>query len=418
MGNAVRKYSREGQVAAFLVMYVYANPGHVQADGTDTGTAFSSEDGEECSSYDTNESDAEFPTLVPSDRNELKTSTYSMGDLKTSIDALVAGQTFLRQKLESMEKLLSSVNEDVTGVRGNVGLVHEAVEKLADAVSMYNTTVAVVDGVQETPSPPMPTWGTWRGEELGKQGERAERTSILDERAAEAEEERSYTPLCQDADSSILETQMYDVNTDMHTSIISLAEEGEPGEWDNGRDEAPAATLPPASQSRVEVESDALEGGCTQMELTTDATQSGTCDLGGSLWAQFASTIREMSAPVVGGSNMRSGWAQSKPPMDSAALVVGGSNTSSGWAQSKPAIDMAAPVVGGSNTSDGWVQSKRGRASCTDVGGDESRRSMLKQSVEHSSFNLNLSPENLESSDSMAGRGIRPGSRGGGRGAA
>jgi hypothetical protein len=373
----------------------------LQAEATDTGTASASEDGEEYTSYGTNESDEDAPLVVPHDI-DAQTSSHSLGALKKSIADLEAGQAFIVQKLEGLEKLLRSVNEDVMWVRGDVGLVHETVEKLGDAVSMYSNTVALVDGVEEGPSPPMPTWGTWSGKDGGKEGDRAERTSFIDERAAEAEEERSYTPMGQDADSLVLETQLFDVNTDMHAGIISLAEEGEPGGWQNAHDGGLAMSSPPATQNRVEVESDALEGGYTQMDLTCDVPQSTPMDAGERTWASFEETVREMAATEKGGSKTRD------------ALV-----------HSKPVLELAALVEAGSNTSDGWVQSKRGRPSSSEVGGQESTRSMLNQSGEHTSFNLNLSPPNVESWGSMegggtmvGGRGRGPGSRGGGRGAA
>ena len=315
---------------------------------------------------------------VPANNNAQR-GLYSLEDMKTSFAALETGQNVIVQKLAGLEKLLSTVGEDVSWVRGDVGVLHEVVEKLADYVSKFSNTVAVVDGVPEQPSPPMSAWGTWRSEEHAKEGERAGRTTFVEERALEVEEERSHTPMYEDADSSILETQMFDVNTDMHTSIISLADEGEHGAWYKDHEGRPAVTPPPANQTGVELQDDAVEAGCTQMELTTDGLQTGTQAPGGYIWSLFTSTIR----------------------------------------------GLPAPVVGEGKTSEGWVQSKRGRASGSEVAGKERMQSMSTNSEEHTNFNLNLSPENVERMDSMQGRGINVagsgrgwGSRGGGRGAA
>lgn len=114
--------------------------------------ASASEEGEQCSSYGTGESESD-EVLGKDVNNGGAQWTESVEDMRKTIVALNETQPAILDKLVALEKLVSFVQEDTTWVRGDVRVVHEVVEKLADYVSKLSDTVAMVDGVPERTSP-------------------------------------------------------------------------------------------------------------------------------------------------------------------------------------------------------------------------------------------------------------------------
>jgi hypothetical protein len=145
-----------------------------------------------------------------------------------------------------------------------------------------------------------------------------------DDKVLLGEEDRIHKHVGHDGNSAIRETQMYDMNTCMHSNIMNLAEEGEGGGWCKACDSGPLLSLPTKEQTRGDDEDDALLAGCTQMEMTIDGTQSGTLAPGRSIRLDFTSTVRDMAGLVFGGGNSNEGWVQSKRGRASSNEVGGG----------------------------------------------------------------------------------------------
>lgn len=113
---------------------------------------------DECSSYGTGESERE-ETLDIWANIASNALIEKFEDIKCCISMLDATQNVIVKKLESMEKVVTLVQEDVTWVRGDVGVVHEILEIIAEHVSMLNPTVAEVEGVPEHRSIQVSAWG-------------------------------------------------------------------------------------------------------------------------------------------------------------------------------------------------------------------------------------------------------------------
>ena len=110
--------------------------------------ASASEEGEQCSSYGTGESEPN-KALGKEVKNGGDPWTESVEDMRKTIATLNVTRSAIMDKLAALEKLVSFVQEDTTWVRRDVRVVHEIIEKMADYVSRLSDTVAVVDAVSE-----------------------------------------------------------------------------------------------------------------------------------------------------------------------------------------------------------------------------------------------------------------------------
>ena len=113
----------------------------------DISRSISSPEGDQLSSYDTGQSSQEGPMDKQTD-NTGDALTDSLEAIKGSIAALDGTHNVMADRLASLEKVVTSVREDMTWVKDDVRVVHEILEKLADYVSMLMKTVVEVDGVQ------------------------------------------------------------------------------------------------------------------------------------------------------------------------------------------------------------------------------------------------------------------------------
>ena len=175
--------------------------------------ATTSEEGDETSSYESEESEEEAPLQIHRD-SASDVWMEGLADIKSCMGTLDATQNAIVSQLASLEKVVLSVQEDVTWLRGDVRVLHEVVEKMADYVSMMNNTVAEVDGVHIHRSPEGPPWGKWPDVTHAAEEGLAPIPGIAeDERVDLGDEEPSHIRVPRSADSAIRETQVFDRNT-------------------------------------------------------------------------------------------------------------------------------------------------------------------------------------------------------------
>lgn len=331
---------------------------------------------EPSSSYDTGESEEEGALEVgPEHTSDALIDTLE--DIKSTIAALDATQKVFAQNLTALEKVVTNVQEDTTWVKGEVAVVHEILEKLADYVSMFTKTVAEVEGAPADGSPHVSAWGPWPHSTHPEERGRVDRTGIAEREGVRlSEEDRPHVHGGHDADSAIFETQLHEISAGTYTNITSLSEEGGEGGYQQNEEGGREMFSPKDRQQGGEDGDDGMEVLGTQVELTMAALLTGTQAPGRSMWSQFTHTVK----------------------------------------------DMPAPVFGGGDLNEGWVPSKRLRESWTESAGKESAEPMAHNTVGQETFNLNLSPEVLDTGHSRRGRGRNagnpargPGSRGGGR---
>ena len=347
------------------------------AKEADMADAAAPEEGDQSSSYDSEESEEEAPMGIhPDGAGDMWVER--LADIKSCIATMDANQNAIVSQLASLEKVVMAVREDMTWVREDVRVVHEVVEKMADYVSMINNTVVEVEGVQTHRTPEVSPWGKWPVEP------RAEEHVILDipgvaedDRVDLGHEEPSHINVPRSADSLVFETQMFDGNTSTDGYMESTEEEGAGGGWRLNLEGAFGVSPPSRKQARRRDEEDAQEPDYHQMEMTLDGTQTETQAPGPSLWSDSTNAV----------------------------------------------TDMPAPVFGGGANSDGWIASKRGRGSWSNYGARDTAETRGEEVLGHGNLNLNVTPPNLEVVEVVSGRGrasaiteTATGSRGGGRG--
>ena len=277
-------------------------------------------------------------------------------DIKTCIARLEASQNGIVVKLAELEKVVLAVQEDTIWLRGDVRVVHEVVEKLADHASMLNNTVVEVEGVANV-GPPLPSaWGHWPDDVHAEAYQTPKSKGVEEDvRAHLCEDDAMHGHVGHDFDTTIQETQVMDMTAGVPGMIRSPAAEVGVGGWFEKRVRADVVASPIGTQPRRRTVDDAVEDGFEEMELTLP----GTLAPGRSMWDEFTSTVR----------------------------------------------DMHAPSHGGGERDDGCVGTKRGRQGSPPFGGSKQVETGAITMKGHGNLNLNLSPEKLDSSDCLGGRG-------------
>ena len=299
-----------------------------------------------------------------------------MDDMKASLEAMQATQNAIATKLASLEKVVLGMQVDTTWVREDLGVVHEVVEKLAEYVADLSKPAAGTEGEQGLSSPSPSPWGPWNELVRAEESERPDTTILVDEeRVHLGEEEPSHIQRGGEYLNTIEETQLFDMNVGMDTSIGGLLEGGGGGGWYEKRSTLQTVLSPTGKQARMRNEEEAVDEGLQETTMTLDETQACTQTAGRSMWEEFRTAVRD--------------------------------------------VPSSADVTGERDV--GSVRSKRGRGSNrVSREGDRARACEPGRGV-HGNLNLNLSPdgvggggENIEMNErGMATRG-RP--RGSGRG--
>lgn len=262
------------------------------------------DDGDHCSSYATGESEEEGDLEIQT-MHAPNNVVERLDGIRTSMAAVDITHNAIMNKLTLVEKVVMPLQEDMTWVREDLGVVHEIVEKFAEHVSMRRKTTTEVEGVREDRSPNPCAWGTWKDEAHAKDHDRARTTSITeDERILLCDDEPRHMHGAHEAASSIRETQFFNSSKGIYNSVTSLAEENGMGEmhsyWETGK------------KTRQRDVEDVLEDGTQQMELSCDGTQVRTHAPSRSMWVDFAFAIRDLPSLVADGGNDDEGWVRAK----------------------------------------------------------------------------------------------------------
>lgn len=281
-------------------------------------------------------------------------------DIKSCIATLDATQKTIVSQLASLEKVVMSVQEDMTWVRGDVRVMHEVVEKMADYVSMLNPTVAEVDGVPIQRASDVAAWGNWQVETSVEEDGLAEIPGMVqDDRVDLRDEEPSHIQVPISYDSAIAETQMFDINThadgNMEDTDVAGGGEGWPQNFQGQFGLSPQSR----KQPRRRDEEDAQDPAFDQMEMTFGGTQTETQAPGLSTWSEYTTAVR----------------------------------------------DMPSSVLGGGDRGPGSHALKCGRGSWTDPEARDTADTRADELSGHGSLNLNVTPPNVDGVEGMSGRG-------------
>ena len=275
----------------------------------EVAAATATPEGSENSSYGMGDS-AEH--LAPENENNNEGSNWNgvVNDIKCAIASVDATQVIIVNKLEVLERAMVSVREDTSWVRGDVEVVHALVENMSEDVCMIGHTLREVRATANGGPEVMSAWGAWKDVAEGVVHERVDRTEIEEEdRVNMRDAERRDIHVHMNTETSIEETQAFDMNTDM-TGGLSRSLQGAAGDARQGASVVVAFKRPTGTMVPTPIydAQNPADDGCEEIDQTLDITQTGTRHAGRSLWEDFSSTVREIAAPVVGAGTSKEGW--------------------------------------------------------------------------------------------------------------
>lgn len=240
---------------------------------------------DECSSYGTGYSrkeEMETTTIeVPDDMGK------AMKSLQASIEAINAVQAVIIEKLASLEKVILTVQLDMTWVRDDMSGVHNVMEKLANNVGVLRDATVEVERFREQVSVDAAAqWTLKRKRHLEGSPKSPNAGNERGEHDGCDDCEHSHDPTCYEPGSYIEETQRLDTNVEMHINIVSSLEEERGDNWGYAREASYALCCPPCKQTRGNIGEDALLKESQRMEMSSPSTHLRTPASCRSMWTQ------------------------------------------------------------------------------------------------------------------------------------
>jgi hypothetical protein len=301
----------------------------------------------------------------------------NMDDIRNSIAALGGTHATILENIGSVAKVVMALQEDVTWLRQDLGVVHEVLEKLAEHVGEQPKTIATVLGAGQSGSPSPSAWGGWTEPPATDNHARAPPTQFTeDERVYEHEESPCPIQRAHESIQAIMETQLFNSISSMPIRETSLPPELLV-EWRGDQDPFHTTGMLASSIPQRGLEQDVGDDETQQMEMTIDGPQVSAQAPPSSTWSDYRTAVR----------------------------------------------DLPNHVGKGGDSDVGWVRSKRARDILADFNADREASMSEAENIEAVNLNLNLSPESLEAPGAMRGTwkealGIDiPGTSRGGKGA-
>ena len=272
--------------------------------------ALQADEVEEISSYGSGHSNEGF----------LQTRTMALpadvvSDLPTllaGIAGLARGQGIVVERLSYLEKVMGTVQFDMTWVRDDIKSVHQAMDRFGDYVCDVQDEVADVQREREQVS----LDGSLRHDMKGKEHVvEFPRPPSASTSRGELQYVGSGLPgrdACRkDSDIFIQAPQPFQDNIGAQSDMLALIETGRRS-WVYDDDAAPEIGGMPCQQMREGIDKEALEEESQQIEMSCHSTQAPTPVASRSMWEDFTAAIKDWRAPSVGAKEREEGWMSAK----------------------------------------------------------------------------------------------------------
>ena len=308
--------------------------------------SLSAGDGDGCSSYGTEHSSQGLletcQAAVPTGLGE------GLSHLNAAIAALSKGQAIMVEKLTLLEKIVGTVQFDMTWVRDDMKGVHHVMEEMSNHVCDIRAASTEVERAKEQVSVDANPTEAWEGPGHTEEFRKAPSASN-----SHGEQTRGHDvmPYCNngriDIDSYIEETEALENHVETHMNRMSSVELVRERQWGHEREAVRELWSPPCTQARVSIEDEPLEEESQRIELSCSSSQLHTPVQGDSMWSDFTAAVK----------------------------------------------DWPAPIATGHTQEEGWVSTKKGRWDTIDYGKVSARTAMAQVLEGHGGLNLNLSPD-------------------------
>ena len=277
----------------------------------------------------------------------------------SGIAALARGQDIVVEKLSFLEKIVGTLQFDMTWVRDDMKSVHQAMDRFADYVGDVEDEAAEAQRLKEQVSLDGSPHPAWKGKEVVVDFSWPPSASTSFGEQQHGSHEVADRPSCgKEVGNSILETLEFDNSHDTVTNKLPSNEMGR-RDWGYEREASPELGSPHCQQTRATTYMEPPEEESQQIEMLCQSTQLPTPTTGRGMWEDFTTAVR----------------------------------------------DWRAPNVAVTETEEGWVSAKKGRWDLTVYGKDNDDAACTDMEEDHASLNLNLPPEKEVAAEPGGGEG-------------
>lgn len=267
-------------------------------------------EGDELSSYGSGHSSEGYlePHTIPA-------PTSGEDDLPTlvaGIAALSRGQAIVLEKLTFLEKIVGTVQFDMTWVRDDMKSVQQVMERIGSHVSDIRDAAAEADRHEEQAPVERGPRQAMKGKEQVEVYMRPPSLSTsLVERACRGGDVPQSNAAGKGGGNCIQDMEPFANNISMHTNTVAIVESGR-RDWGYTRRASPELGSPPCSQPRVRPEKEAVEEESEQVEMSCQSTQQATPATESSMWSSFSAAVRDWPPPTQTRSRREEGWMSAK----------------------------------------------------------------------------------------------------------
>lgn len=250
---------------------------------------------------------------MPMEQTRLAMAAGEKADIATLYAAIATfsrGQAIMIEKMTLLEKIVGTVQFNMTWVRDDMKAVMERfsadpVLEIPDGDAELGTPMEQVS-VDAIPPP------TWKGKELVADTTKASSasTSRADRWSVETD-----NPI-HDEGVEVPGNYIDDTEDNVHSPDLNMGRtipEFEPRrERDYARPSLPALCLAPLLESRVSIELESLDWDSQQVEMTCQSTQLPAGDTDVATWLEFAPAVRDWPAKLEAADGPEEEWVSSK----------------------------------------------------------------------------------------------------------
>ena len=267
-------------------------------------------EGDEVSSYGTGPSS---DGRMDSTRLALAASEGAdMGTLFAAIATFARGQSILTEKVTLLEKVVGTVQFDMTWVRDDMKAVHQVMERIADNICDIREGVPEVDvplaQVSVDASPPQ----AWKGKEQETDNGKPPSASTSRGEHFYDDDDMLGGNVDRDMTENHEEETYANIRTnDAEMNNMAVAGEGR-REWGHARTTTPALRMSQWPQSRVNIDMEPLQEESQRIEMSCQSSQLPTLVTDRSMWLDFTAAVRGWQAPSEPVSAVQEGWVKTK----------------------------------------------------------------------------------------------------------
>ena len=216
-----------------------------------------------------------------------------IGTLYAAIATFARGQDIVVEKLTLLEKVVGTVQFDMTWVRDDIKAMHQAMETIVEQVSDIREGAEEVDISREEVALDVSPQQPWKGKMHVPNIEKPPSAST-----SRGETHCAYTDMHgsnavrDDIGNEETEEQPQMLTTNAHFNRMPTAYEGK-RDWDTGHQTSPAMCPTQCTQPRVSIDMQPLQEESQMFEMSFQSTDLPAPVVERSMWHDFTAAVRD-----------------------------------------------------------------------------------------------------------------------------